>query len=245
VDEPELVEAAPVAEAEADAEAEAEAEALLEALGLVEGRPVTEAEAELAGEAEPEPEAEPELEPEASEPDPEAEEEPEPVAEAGAAEETKPDFSAARPVLEEAAAELEEVEALQVRSYRGVVLSPELETPKLGLAPSSLRMYHQVLVLPKRGQATSSQYCLALAVLATARFWLSPVTGQPVSVIQTSLLPATALVLATPVSKRDLASSMELALVFSKKGYPSKPSQSTASMTAELELLDQEFQVST
>jgi hypothetical protein len=36
-----------------------------------------------------------------------------------------------------------------------------LFTPKLGaVVPASSRMYHQVLVLPSRGQATSSQYCL-------------------------------------------------------------------------------------
>lgn len=225
----------PEAELEAAPEAEAEAEALLD-LGLVEGRTplVTAAEVgrteeEPAGELaepEPEPEPEPEVEPE---PDPELEapeseleasEPADPVGEAEVAEETKPDFSATpapeAEVLEEAAAELEDVEALQLRSYRGVVSVEEPVTPKLGaVVPASSRMYHQVLVLPSRGQATSSQYCLALAVLATARFSVGPVTGQPVSVIQTSLPPATALVFSTPLSKRALASSMELGSVFS------------------------------
>jgi hypothetical protein len=234
----------PEAELEAAPEAEAEAEALLD-LGLVEGRTplVTAAEVgrteeEPAGElAEPEPEPEPEPDPEAPELEPEVEPEPDPeleapeseleasepadpVGEAEVAEETKPDFSATpapeAEVLEEAAAELEDVEALQLRSYRGVVSVEEPVTPKLGaVVPASSRMYHQVLVLPSRGQATSSQYCLALAVLATARFSVGPVTGQPVSVIQTSLPPATALVFSTPLSKRALASSMELGSVFS------------------------------
>jgi hypothetical protein len=178
-----------------------------------------------AAESEPElePEPDPELEaaesePETPEPEPEASEPAEPVGEAEVAEETKPDFSAipAPEVLEEAAAELEDVEALQLKSYRGVVSVEEPVTPKLGaVVPASSRMYHQVLVVPNRGQATSSQYCLALAVLATARFSVGPVTGQPVSVIQTSLPPATALVFSTPFSKRALASSMELGSVFS------------------------------
>lgn len=233
----------PEAVLEANPEAEAEAEALLD-LGLVEGRTpgVTdgeEAPAEEEPEApeapepepetpEPEPELEPEpeeeepelepeleLEPEASEP--EAEPEAEPVAEAEAPVAT-PDFSAkpAPEVLDEEAAELEDVEALQLRSYRGVVSVEEPVTPKLGaVVPASSRMYHQVLVTPNRGQATSSQYCLALATLATARFSVAPVVGQPVSVIQTSLPPATALVFATPLLKRALASSMELGSVFS------------------------------
>lgn len=162
-------------------------------------------------EEEPELEPELELEPEASEP------EAEPVAEAEAPVAT-PDFSAkpAPEVLDEEAAELEDVEALQLRSYRGVVSVEEPVTPKLGaVVPASSRMYHQVLVTPNRGQATSSQYCLALATLATARFSVAPVVGQPVSVIQTSLPPATALVFATPLLKRALASSMELGSVFS------------------------------
>ena len=42
----------------------------------------------------------------------------------------------------------EDVVALQVKSYRGV-LEPVVR-PKLGEAPASLRVYHQVLYLPKR-----------------------------------------------------------------------------------------------
>jgi hypothetical protein len=120
-------------------------------------------------------------------------------------------------VLEEPAAALEDVEVfLQLRSYRGVVSVEEPVTPKLGeVVPASSRMYHQVLVTPKRGQATSSQYCLALGMLATARFSVGPVVGQPVSVIQTSLPPAIDLVFSTPLLKRALASSMELGSVFS------------------------------
>lgn len=233
----------PEAVLEANPEAEAEAEALLD-LGLVEGRTpgVTDGE-EAPAEEEPEaPEPEPETpepeepepeepEPEEEEPEPEPEEEEpelelvpeasepeaEPVAEAEAPDAT-PDFSAkpAPEVLEEEAAELEDVEALQLRSYRGVVSVEEPVTPKLGaVVPASSRMYHQVLVTPNRGQATSSQYCLALATLATAWFSVAPVVGQPVSVIQTSLPAATALVFATPLLKRALASSMELGSVFS------------------------------
>lgn len=117
--------------------------------------PVEEAPVEEAAEAEPEeePTALPEmLLADFSEPMPEAPEE--------------------TPVAEEAAAELElelvELADLQLRSNRGVVLETLSVTPKLGLAPESLRMYHQVLVLPSRGQATWSQYFLALAREATA-----------------------------------------------------------------------------
>jgi hypothetical protein len=210
-EEPEL-EAAPVAEAEAEAEE-------LLALGVVEGRPPlgTAEEEPEAPAPEPEPELEPEPEPEVdSEPEPEPEPEAsEPEVAVAAAEETKPDFSArvAVGVPEAKTAELEA--ALQLRSNKGVVLVSESVTPKLGLAPASSRMYHQVLVLPKRGQATSSQNCLALAVLATASFSVAPLTGQPVSVIQTSLSPAAALRLVTPFWKRPLASSIELGSVFS------------------------------
>lgn len=55
-------------------------------------------------------------------------------------------------------------------------------------------MYHQTFVDPKRGQPTSSQYVLAFSVEGTAWFWLGPLTGQPVSVIQTGLEPTAALV---------------------------------------------------
>jgi hypothetical protein len=219
-EDPELeVEAAP----EAEAEAETDAEELL-ALGVVEGRvPLGTAVKEWAAEdpaapapapePEPEPELElaPELEPEPEAPEPE--DAPEvPVAEAA----PEPAFSPTEAVGVPEAKAAELVADLQLRSNRGVVLESESEIPKLGLAPASARMYHQVLVLPKRGQATSSQYCLALATLATASPCFSPLTGQPVSVIQTSLLPAAAFRLLTPVWKRPSASSMELGFVFSK-----------------------------
>jgi len=51
----------------------------------------------------------------------------------------------------------EDETAEQLRSYRGVVLSDDPTTPKLGAVPASSRVYHQILVLPNRGQPTSSQ----------------------------------------------------------------------------------------
>jgi len=75
-----------------------------------------------------------------------------------------------------------------------------------------------VLVLPNRGQPTWSQYCLALAREATPWFSVEPLTGQPVSVIQTSLPPAADLVLATASLNSDRPSSIELAMVFWKNG---------------------------
>lgn len=132
------------------------------------------------------------------------------VAEAEA--ETEPEAVADLVAVEEEA-ELDEPTFLQDRSNRGVVLEVLLEIPKLGLAPASASMYHQVLVSPKRGQPTWSQYCLALAREATASPSVGPLTGQPVSVIHTSLPLATALVLATASSKRALPWSMPLAMV--------------------------------
>lgn len=130
-------------------------------------------------------------------------------------EEAEPDWEA-EPVEDEAEAELVDLElevVLQDRLNRGLVLVVLPVTPKLGLEPASASMYHQVLVSPKRGQPTSSQYCLALAIEATASPSLGPLTGQPVSVIQTSLPLATDLVLATASLKRDLPWSMPLAMV--------------------------------
>lgn len=85
-----------------------------------------------------------------------------------------------------------------------------LVTPKLGLAPASARVYHQVLTLPRRGQATWSQYCLALATEATASPQVGPLVGQPVSVIQTGLPLAADSVFCQASSKRALALSMPL-----------------------------------
>lgn len=153
-------------------------------------------EAEELEEPEPEPELEPELE---SEP------EPEPMESL---------FKMAPVGVELAAAlELEELEELEQDRSKIGVLRSLLTTPKLGLAPSSSSMYHQVLVLPKSGQATSSQYCLALAIEAVASPSWGPLTGQPVSVIQTSLPLATDLVFSTESSKRALAFSIPFSMV--------------------------------
>jgi len=93
----------------------------------------------------------------------------------------------------------------QERSYNGVVLkvlSLELlpMTPKLGfgaVGAASCRTYHQVLTLPKAdAHPISSQKVFALATLAIPRFSALPLTGHPVSVIQTGLpLPAAAVAL--------------------------------------------------
>lgn len=91
----------------------------------------------------------------------------------------------------------DESDALQERSYRGVVDSLSPTIPKLGEGVSgaaSWRVYQKTLVFPNRGQPTSSQYVLALSMEATARFWSGPLTGQPVSVTQTSFPPTAACV---------------------------------------------------
>jgi len=85
------------------------------------------------------------------------------------------------------------------RSYNGdvlkvlsLVLLPR--RPKLGfgvVGAASCRTYHQVLTLPKAdAHPTSSQNVFAFATLAIARFSVLPLTGHPVSVIQTGLPPA-------------------------------------------------------
>lgn len=88
-------------------------------------------------------------------------------------------------------------EELHERSYSGV-MDRELPTiPKLGDGVSgaaSWRVYHQTLVAPNRGHPASSQYVLAFSREGTARFSVGPLTGQPVSVIQTGLEPMAALV---------------------------------------------------
>lgn len=88
-------------------------------------------------------------------------------------------------------------EELQERSYKGVVVKVLPTIPKLGDGVSgaaSWRVYHQTFVSSKRGHPTSSQYVLALSVEGTAWFSVGPLTGQPVSVIQTGLDPTAALV---------------------------------------------------
>jgi len=85
------------------------------------------------------------------------------------------------------------------RSYSGDV--PKVESlvlvprrPKLGtgvVGAASCRTYHQVLTLPKAdAHPTSSQNVFALAMLGTPRFSVLPLTGHPVSVIQTGFPPA-------------------------------------------------------
>lgn len=90
-------------------------------------------------------------------------------------------------------------------------------TPKLGEGVSgeaSWSVYHQVLVLPNRvSQPTSSQYVFALAVLASAWFPAGPLTGHPVSVTQTSLPLAAALVWPNASLKRAGPFAMEFAIV--------------------------------
>jgi hypothetical protein len=147
------------------------------------------------------------------------------------------------------------VTLLHERLYRGVVLNVEslvlLPTrPKLGsgtVGAASWRTYHQVLTLPKAdAHPTSSQNVCALATLAMARFsGLLPLTGQPVSVIQTGFPPATEEVALYAAQKRLYASSMLLLTVFWKYGYSSTPNQSTASITALFDEFVQAFQVST
>lgn len=90
-------------------------------------------------------------------------------------------------------------------------------TPKLGegvVGAASWSVYHQVLVLPNRvSQPTSSQYVLALSVLASAWFAAGPLMGQPVSVTQTSLPWEAALVWPNASLKRDAPFEIEFAIV--------------------------------
>ncbi len=87
------------------------------------------------------------------------------------------------------------------RSYSGDVLNVASlllvpTRPKLGfgaVGAASCRTYHQVLTLSKADtHPTSSQYVWALDKLAMARFSALPLTGHPVSVIQTGFPPAAA-----------------------------------------------------
>lgn len=110
---------------------------------------------------------------------------------------TVPEAEAVPEADADADEEGEESEALQERSYRGVVDKVLPTIPKLGEGVSgaaSWRVYQKTLVFPKRGQPTSSQYVLAFSMEATARFWFGPLTGQPVSVTQTSFPPTAACV---------------------------------------------------
>lgn len=171
-----------------------EALPLAEPLAAWEAKPLAVGVAEAAG-----PEAEPEASaaPEELEPEPDS-----------------PRLGLALPVEEGLATELELVESLgHERSNRGSEFR-DLTRPKLGLAPASWRMYHQVLVLPNSEQPTWSQNFLAFSTEAVALFSWGPLTGQPVSVIQTGLFLATALVLSTDSSNRDLALSMPLSMLF-------------------------------
>jgi len=88
----------------------------------------------------------------------------------------------------------EEVTLEQERSKRGVVLMLAPTVPKLGEDPASSRVYQKMLTFPNRGHPTSSQYFFALASDGTPKFWLEPLTGHPVSVIQTSFPPTAACV---------------------------------------------------
>jgi len=97
------------------------------------------------------------------------------------------------------------------RSYSGCVLNVLslvlLPTrPKLGsgvVGAASWRTYHQVLTLPNAdAHPTSSQNVCALAMLAMPRFSALPLTGHPVSVIQTGFPIAAAEVASYAAQKR-------------------------------------------
>jgi hypothetical protein len=88
---------------------------------------------------------------------------------------------------------------LHERSYNGdvpMVASLVLlaRRPKLGtgvVGAASCRTYHQVFTFPKAdAHPISSQKIFALAMLGTPRFSVFPLTGHPVSVIQTGFPPA-------------------------------------------------------
>jgi len=89
--------------------------------------------------------------------------------------------------------ELETAE--QDRSYSGVVLSLLPTIPKLGFGVTgaeSCSVNQKVLTLPNEGHPTSSQYVFAFSREGTAWPETEPLTGHPVSVIQTSLPPTAA-----------------------------------------------------
>lgn len=110
----------------------------------------------------------------------------------------------------------EDADALQERSKSGVELRVDPTTPKLGEGVSgaaSCKVYHQVFVDPKSEHPTSSQYAFAFSREATACPLVGPLTGQPVSVIQTGFPPTAAFVWSTALLKRDWPVEMEFATV--------------------------------
>lgn len=112
----------------------------------------------------------------------------------------------ADPVAEPVAVVDADEDALQERSKSGAEPKVDPTMPKLGEGVSgaaSCKVYHQVLVDPKREHPTSSQYVLALSMEATACPDAGPLTGQPVSVIQTGFPLTAAFVWSTALSKRD------------------------------------------
>lgn len=58
----------------------------------------------------------------------------------------------------------------------------------------SSQTYHHVFVTPKKEHPTVSQYAFALSMEGTAKLRVGPLTGQPVSVIQTGFPPTADLV---------------------------------------------------
>lgn len=70
-------------------------------------------------------------------------------------------------------------------------------------ASTDWHTYHHVFVTPKLEHPTSSQYVFALSTEATARLRVGPLTGQPVSVIQTGFPPTAALVASKALLNRD------------------------------------------
>lgn len=142
--------------------------------------------------AAPDPEAEPDVEAEAVsgvDVDPEAETVSEP--------EATPEAEAVLEADTDADEEAAKSDALQERSYRGLVDKVSPTIPKLGegvTGAASCKVYQKTLVFPNKGQPTWSQYVFAFSTEATARFWFGPLTGQPVSVTQTSFPPTAACV---------------------------------------------------
>ncbi|KAL2167770.1 hypothetical protein VTG60DRAFT_830 [Thermothelomyces hinnuleus] len=85
-------------------------------------------------------------------------------------------------------------------SKSGLVPSSSPMIPKLGSGfplAASRSVYHQTLALPKSGHPTASQKALAFSGDGTASLDVCPLTGNPVSVIQTILRMSTAAAAAT------------------------------------------------
>ena len=119
------------------------------------------------------------------------------------------------PVDEAAPAEADEdadgLTAGQVRLNLGVVERLSVIAKRAVLAGLlSRRMYHQVLILPKSVQPTSSQKRFAFSTDGTPIPHVSPDVGQPVSVIQTGLPLAAAWDASSASVQRLTAFSMEL-----------------------------------